>query len=131
MRPMRHMLPTLALLTAAALTACSSGDDGGTSTDASADASADAGDAISVTAGDLYFEPTELAASAGTVSVELVNEGDILHNFVIEEAGDTNVAEAAGGATASGSIELEQGTYTFYCDVPGHRSAMEGTLEVS
>lgn len=86
---------------------------------------------LAVTAGDMYFEPTELATGAGIVEITLTNEGAAIHDVVLEEAGDHKVVEAGGGQTASGSVELEAGTYTFYCSVPGHRSAgMEGTLTV-
>lgn len=89
------------------------------------------GGRLEIEAGDLYFAPEELAASAGDVEMALVNVGAAEHDIVIEEAGDTRVVLAAPGETASGSIALEAGTYTFYCSIPGHRSAMEGTLEVS
>lgn len=97
-----------------------SGDDAGEAT----------GDAITVIAGDLFFDPEELTAPAGTVTFELVNEGNLPHNIVIEEAGNTNVVENDGGETSTGSIDLEAGAYTFFCDIPGHRSNMEGELVV-
>lgn len=86
---------------------------------------------VEVEAGDLYFEPEELSATAGEIEFTLVNTGAVEHDLVIEEAGDTEVVLAAPGETATGSIELEAGTYTYYCSIPGHRSTMEGTLEVS
>ena len=94
-------------------------------------ADSSASGAIEVEAGDLYFEPESLSATAGEIEVSLVNTGEVEHDFVIEEAGDTEVVYAEAGETATGSIELEAGTYTYYCSVPGHRSTMEGTLEVS
>ena len=79
----------------------------------------------------MYFEPEDLAADAGSVTIEMDNVGGAEHTFVIEDTDETVVA-AAPGAEASGTVQLEAGTYTFYCDVPGHRQAgMEGTLEVS
>lgn len=115
----------LLLLVAFALTACASDDGGSTDSGDAADGT------VQVEASDLAFEPTELTATAGEIEVELNNVGSAEHDFVIEEAGDTLVAEAAGGETATGTIELEAGTYTFYCSVEGHREAgMEGTLEV-
>lgn len=79
----------------------------------------------------LKFEPTELEADAGTISIGLISEGSLVHDVVIEEADDTKVVEARGGAEV-GTVDLEAGTYTFYCSIPGHREAgMEGTLEVS
>lgn len=78
----------------------------------------------------LKFEPTELEADAGTISIGLISEGSLVHDVVIEET-DTKVVEARGGAEV-GTVDLEAGAYTFYCSIPGHREAgMEGTLTVS
>jgi plastocyanin len=123
---MRAPRTTLTLLAAALVLAACGGDDGGDT------ATADGGDGVvSIEAGDLYFDPEQASASAGTVEFELVNVGAVEHDLVIEEAGDTEVVYAAAGETATGSIELEAGTYTYYCSIPGHRASMEGTLEVS
>lgn len=79
---------------------------------------------------DIAYEsaPSELAP--GT-EVTLENEGTIEHNVVIEET-DTLLLDADGGETDTATLELEQGEYTYFCDVAGHREAgMEGTLTVS
>lgn len=110
---------------ALALTGCGSGGDEASPADSSASA------AVEVEAGDLYFEPESLSASAGVIEITLVNTGMVEHDFVIEEAGNTEVVLAQAGETATGSIKLEAGTYTYYCSIPGHRTTMEGTLEVS
>ncbi len=79
----------------------------------------------------LKFEPTELTADAGTVAVELQAGETVEHDFVIEELDNTEVVMAQPGQSAVGTVDLEPGTYTFYCSVPGHRTAgMEGTLTV-
>lgn len=98
------------------------------------------GNQLEVTAGDLYFsddgtrsDESDLtfSATAGTVEIALENEGAVLHNVVVEEAGDTKVAEAEAGASDTGTIDLDAGSYTLYCDVEGHREAgMEATLQV-
>ena len=67
-----------------------------------------------------WREPAALSAVAGEVEFTLVNSGAVEHDLRIEEAGDTEVAFAAPGETATGSIELEAGTYTYHCSVPGH-----------
>lgn len=109
---------------ALALTGCG-GDEAAPSADTSASG------AVEVEAGDLYFEPESLSAAAGEIEFTLVNTGAAEHDLVVEEAGDTEVARAEPGETATGSIELDAGTYTYYCSIPGHRTTMEGTLEVS
>lgn len=87
---------------------------------------------ITVTGTDaLEFEPTELTADAGTVAVELQAGETVEHNFVVEELDNTEVVMVQPGQSVVGTVELEPGTYTFYCSVPGHRTAgMEGTLTV-
>lgn len=118
----------LALASALLLAACGGGDDPTMDVGDGGDA---AGATLTVTAGDLFFEPAGLDAAPGTITIELVNEGSAQHTFVVEEVGDATVADAAAGETATGSIDLEAGTYTVYCDVPGHREGgMVGTLTV-
>ena len=80
---------------------------------------------------DIDYEqaPTELPA--GPVEVQLQNNGAIEHNVVIEELGDEEILTAAGGASDNATVEFEPGEYTYYCDVPGHRATMEGTLTVT
>ncbi len=106
---------------AVVLTACG-GDDA-----PAAEASSD----LTIDAGDLYFDPDTVAAPAGEISITLVNVGAVEHDLLIEEAGNANVVHVDPGETATGTITLDAGTYTFYCDIPGHRAAgMEGTLQV-
>lgn len=89
------------------------------------------GETLSVTASEFKFEPSQLSAPAGTdVTVSVTNAGTIEHDFVIDEAALKILVEP--GETETGTFNLEAGTYTFYCSVPGHREAgMEGTLTVS
>lgn len=115
----------LPLAAAVALAACGGGAGDGPAGDAD-------GTAFDVLGTDgLAFEPSELSAPAGEVTVELTSEPGVRHTFVIEELADREIVAVAPGETASGTVELEPGTYTFYCSVPGHREAgMEGTLTV-
>jgi plastocyanin len=117
----------LAFVLALALAAAACGG-GETATDSAAAASS----SLEVEAGDLYYEPDALTATAGEITVTLDNIGAIEHDFVIEEVGDVDVVGmVAPGESATGTIELEAGTYTVYCSVPGHRAAgMEATLDV-
>lgn len=80
----------------------------------------------------LAFEPEQATVTAGEVTVELTSEAAVQHNVVIEGVlDDQPVVEAAAGETATGTVALEEGSYAFYCSVPGHREAgMQGTVEV-
>jgi plastocyanin len=82
---------------------------------------------------ELAFDTTELEAKKpGKVTIDFDNPSAIPHNVTIEKEG-TVIAESetlAEGKT-SATAELEPGTYTFLCSVPGHAEAgMEGTLTV-
>ena len=121
------MAATIVLALAAA--ACIGADGQEATSDTSGDTAAT--DRLEVTGTDqLTFEPSELTAAAGEVTAKLTAEPAIAHDFVIEDGEWLAVAANAGG-TATGTVTLEPGTYTFYRGVPGHRQAgMVGTLEV-
>ena len=119
-------LATAGLL-ALGLAACGGGDADDTA--GSEDVQAD----VSVTGTDgLKFEPTELEAEAGEVAIGLTAGDAVEHNFVIEGVdGDEPIVHSDAGTSNVGTVDLEAGTYTFYCSIPGHRVAgMEGTLTV-
>jgi plastocyanin len=113
------------------LAACGGGGD---TADGGADGALTAeGGAVTIQGLDtLKYSATEIIAQPGTLEVTLECEPAVNHDFVIEELGDEVVVECAAGETATGTTsELEPGTYTYYCSVPGHRAAgMEGTLTV-
>jgi plastocyanin len=80
----------------------------------------------------LEFDTTQLSAKAGEVTIDFKNPSAIPHNVVIEEDGKELAGfEPISEGEESETAELEPGTYTFFCSVPGHREAgMEGTLTV-
>lgn len=85
--------------------------------------------AFTFVAVDLDFSAAPEAIPAGEQTIAIVNEGVIVHNVVFE--GENVKVEAQGGETAFETFELAPGTYTYFCDVPGHRQAgMEGTVVV-
>jgi plastocyanin len=90
------------------------------------------GNAAAITAGDLFYKPKELSARPGPVNISITNEGAIAHTLVVEEDPKFKKLEVPQkGATASGTLDAKPGTYTLYCDVPGHRAAgMEAKLKV-
>ncbi len=85
---------------------------------------------VEVVAGDFAFNPDEITAEPGEDLAIVLTSEDILHDFTIDEL-DAHVAAGAGETAEGGISDLEAGTYTYYCSVPGHRDAgMEGTLTV-
>ena len=84
------------------------------------------GDVV-LTAANVAYEPGTLIAQPGQ-TVTVVNEDAMFHDVVIDELGiEVGVKP---GETATFTIpEDGDGTFTFYCSVPGHREAgMEGSL---
>lgn len=78
---------------------------------------------------DLRFEPEVLQVSSGD-RFALVCEPAVNHNLVIMESGE-QLAICRPGETDVGSFDLEEGSYTFVCTVPGHSATMRGELNVS
>jgi plastocyanin len=128
MRSLRSRVGVLA--TAAVLSlglAACGGDDGGEAATPTVEPD------VSVTGTDaLKYDPDALEADAGEIAIGLTAGESVEHNLVVEGVdGDAPVVEVNKGATSVGTVELEPGEYTFYCSIPGHRTAgMEGTLTV-
>ncbi len=76
----------------------------------------------------LRWEPMELEAEAGEISLSLTCQDGVNHNFVIDEVGE--IAECARGQTVEASFELEAGSYEYVCTIPGHDRTMRGQLTV-
>ena len=80
---------------------------------------------------DIAYESAPSSIPSGGTTVTIDNRGAAVHNVVIAGFnGDEPVVEAQGGQTDQAELDLEPGTYTYYCSVPGHRSSMEGELTV-
>jgi plastocyanin len=82
--------------------------------------------------GALKFEQTSVQATAGSVTIQFTNDSSLAHDVKIEGNGvnGEGTDQVTGGST-SATVDLQPGTYTFYCSVDGHRAAgMEGTLVV-
>jgi plastocyanin len=111
-----------ALALAVALTACGGGgdDDPGPSANP---------DALTVHAKDtLKFDKTTYTAKAGEVDVRYINDGTIAHTLLVK---DVKGFELKVPGKDEGTVDLEAGTYTLYCDIAGHEAAgMKATLTV-
>ena len=84
--------------------------------------------------GQLSYVTNKASATAGAVTVEMPNKSGVTHNIAIQQ-GTNGAVLGASAFTANGvasvKVSLKPGTYTFFCQVPGHRAAgMLGTLTV-
>jgi uncharacterized cupredoxin-like copper-binding protein len=70
---------------------------------------------------------------AGTVDIQVTNDGTVPHNLVVEGPGvDKSTPEIGPGKEASLQVDLKPGAYELYCSIPGHRDAgMQTKLTVS
>jgi plastocyanin len=132
------------LLSAGVLLAAGCGEDeggggGSASTpeateEAPAEESSGGGEALTVTAdpgGSISWEPGELSAPAGSVTIKLVNESSTPHAVEVEGNGVEEESETVTGGETELTVDLEPGEYTYYCPVGQHRqNGMEGTLTV-
>jgi plastocyanin len=89
--------------------------------------------------GQLAYVTSKAIANAGPATIEMPNASGVSHNIALEPGahGATPGAPILGASpftskgTASVSVTLKPGTYTFFCQAPGHRAAgMYGTLTV-
>jgi plastocyanin len=130
-------------LAAFGLAACGSSDDDSDTTAAAtttesttAAGGGGAGGTVDVTAAadnSFAFDQTSLSTKAGTVTVNFDNPASLSHDVVIEDSSGKELGKTdlISQSTASTTVDLQPGTYTYFCDVPGHREGgMEGTLTV-
>jgi plastocyanin len=112
--------------------ACSGG--GSTPAPASPAASdgAPTGDAVTVVAKDIAFDPTTLTIPADApTTIVLDNQEDVPHNIAIKDAAGTTVfkGEIVTKTKVDNAVPaLPAGTYTFWCEVHPN---MTGTLTAS
>ena len=77
------------------------------------------------------FTQKVLQLSTGPGTVYVVNADAGPHTFDIELNGRVLSYPVPARSTAAVVLDLaEAGRYTYWCAIPGHRSTMEGTLEV-
>jgi plastocyanin len=83
--------------------------------------------------GHLMFTTMKASGKAGDDTIDFVNPSTTPHNVAIEDSSGKMIAETetiSKGETST-KVELEAGTYTFFCSIPGHREGgMEGTLTI-
>jgi plastocyanin len=135
----------VAALAVVGLAACGGGSDDNETTAASTPASTTpaagggaAGGAstidISTPSGsDLAFDQKDVSAKAGSVTINFDNKQSLQHDVAVADSSgkELGATDLVSSGTANATVDLQPGTYTFYCTVPGHKEAgMEGTLTV-
>ena len=133
----RRALPLLLVLAASvlALSACGGGSSSSTTPATTGGAGGGGGGSTVQIAADpsgaLKFEQTDVSASAGTITIDFTNMSSLPHDVRIEGNGASGGTDQITNSSTSATVDLDAGTYTFFCSVDGHRAAgMEGTLTV-
>jgi plastocyanin len=89
--------------------------------------------------GQLAYVTNKASATPGSVTIEMPNMSGVSHNIAVEQgehgASGTGPVLGASAFTSKGvtsvHVTLKPGTYTYFCQAPGHRAAgMYGTLTV-
>lgn len=85
-----------------------------------------------VTASEFSLSPATLSAPANTsFTVTLANSGSLTHNFTIQVAGTPTTGNVSPGSSASGTFNLPDGTFTYFCSIGTHRAqGMQGTITI-
>jgi plastocyanin len=82
---------------------------------------------------DLAYDQSEVNATAGSVTINFDNQQSTPHDVKVEDSAGEELGgtDLISSQTTTGTVDLQPGSYTFFCSVPGHREAgMEGTLNV-
>jgi len=89
---------------------------------------------VQIKAKEFRFDPKEVTIKPGEVIFAVKNEGEIEHNFVIEDAAGKKLAEIATilpDKSEQVRVTLKAAKYSILCSLPGHKDAgMHATLTV-
>ena len=135
-------IAALGMAAALVLGACGGGDGGATAKPASTAATPATGTpaaadpattaaTLSIEAHEFSLSPSDLHAAAGSVVIQYKNAGAIQHTLMIDGVAGFKLDVPKAGDVDTATVKLVPGTYTLYCDIPGHRQAgMEDHLTV-
>jgi plastocyanin len=85
---------------------------------------------VSLSARNIEYSTSRLTVASGTATVRFTNHDLFWHTFSVEGL-DVDLKVPVGGQRDV-TFAASPGTYTFYCSIPGHRTAgMEGTIVVT
>lgn len=121
------------------LAAC--GDDEDTSTEAAAPsttaaeestAASGGGETVDLSEVEYEINPAEASVKAGSVTFNVSNDGQSVHNLEVEGNGVEEATETLQpGDTGRLTVDLEPGTYEMYCSIDGHEDlGMKGEITV-
>jgi plastocyanin len=125
MRRLLTRTAATAALVALPLTACGGGSSTATSSVSGADVTVHAKDTLT-------FDASQYTAKAGDLTFAYVDDGTLTHTLLIDGHDGFKLEVTGKGNQQTGKVNLPAGTYTIFCDIPGHRQGgMQAKLVVS
>jgi plastocyanin len=92
------------------------------------------GESVAISETEYALDPADPSVSAGTVTFDVSNDGEITHNLEVEGPNGEVELDQDLAAGDSGTLEVdlsEPGTYEMYCPIGDHRDqGMEGEITV-
>src|SRR4051794_40884442 len=70
----------------------------------------------------LAFNQKSLSAKSGSVTIDFDNMQPLQHDVAVEDSSGKVLGQTdlVASGTATTSVQLQPGSYTFFCTVPGH-----------
>ncbi|HEX8598081.1 MAG TPA: plastocyanin/azurin family copper-binding protein [Chloroflexia bacterium] len=110
------------------------GNTGGNPTATTAPSDTKTSNRVDVGLDEWLIDPKDLQIPAGNTTFIAKNVGEFSHNFVVQKDGKDvggTPAFTPGESPKEVTLDLQPGTYTTICTVPGHaQQGMVGTLTV-
>ena len=90
------------------------------------------GETVDISETEYKLDPADATVKAGTVTFNVANDGQTVHNLEVEGDGVEEETETLQpGDTGRLTVDLEPGTYEMYCSIDGHEDlGMKGELTV-
>jgi uncharacterized cupredoxin-like copper-binding protein len=87
---------------------------------------------VAISESEFQLDPSDPTAKAGNVTLDVKNDGSVVHDLEIEGNGVEESTDPIGaGSSAKLTVDLKPGTYEIYCNIDSHRDqGMEGELTV-
>jgi plastocyanin len=128
-------LIALVVLVPLTFAACGGDDDETSATSAettTAAAGGGAGGTVDISETEFQLDPADATVPAGTVTINVTNDGATTHNLEVEGDGVEEITDdLEPGASGKLALDLQPGSYEMYCAIDEHKEqGMEGTLTV-
>ncbi len=86
---------------------------------------------VTVHMGEFFYRPADLTVARNS-ALTVVNDGAVVHTWIVKGAGVGTAGLAPGASIIVDLKGIAPGTYTVFCDQPGHtQSGQTGTLTIT